>query len=70
MKQIIISPAAFALLLCLSFGFANAQKKHEEMQNAKITKAVTVLHPTKGHSVSGIVWFEVVKNGVWVIADV
>ncbi len=70
MKQIIISPTAFALLLCLSFGFANAQTKHEGRQNAEITKAVAVLHPTKGHSVSGIVWFEVVKNGVRVIADV
>ena len=62
------------LLVALLLGFgarhSAAQMKHEESGTSGITKAVAVLHPTKGHAVSGLVTFTVVENGVRVVADV
>jgi Cu-Zn family superoxide dismutase len=55
-------------VLCLSV--AIGQMKHEGMGQCAVSKAIAVLHPTKGSPVSGIVKFEVVDNGVRVVADV
>jgi Cu-Zn family superoxide dismutase len=46
------------------------QMKHEGMGPYAVSQAIAVLHPTKGSSVSGVVKFSVVDNGVRVIADV
>jgi Cu-Zn family superoxide dismutase len=62
----------FLVALLLGFGawHSMAQMKHEEAGKNEITKAIAVLHPTKGYAVSGIVTFTVVENGVRVVADV
>ena len=65
------SGAGIALLVlsCLltTAGFAQMVK----LDNATRTeRAVAVLHPTKGHAVSGIVWFAAGKEGVKVTADI
>ena len=39
-------------------------------QAESVTKAVAVLSPTKGNSVSGLVTFEMAKAGVKIVADV
>ena len=60
--------AALCFLGCL--GVAQGQMNHEEMKQTEVKKATAVLHPTKGQSVSGIVTFESVANGVRVVADI
>ena len=45
------------------------QMKHEEMSHPLISKAIAILHPTKGNSVAGVVRFEVVEKGIRVVAD-
>lgn len=63
------------VLLCaaLSAGsdlLAQDHMKHEPANRAVIQKAVAVLHPTKGNTTSGIVWFETVEGGIKVTAHV
>lgn len=48
---------------------AIAQMNHAGMSESTITRAVAVLHPTKGNSVAGIVRFEAVSEGIRVVAD-
>ena len=48
---------------------STAQIKHEEKSKPSITKAIAVLHPTKGSDVHGVVTFEVVEMRVRVVAD-
>lgn len=55
-------------LIAISFLSASAQTKPEE--KASVTKAVAVLHPTKGNDVHGTVTFEAVEKGVRVVAHV
>ena len=47
---------------------AAAQMKHEE--KPPVTKAICVLHPTKGSEVHGTVTFEASEKGVRVVANV
>lgn len=56
------------VVLGLSMSVACAQMDHGSMQ-MEPTKAIAVLHPTQGNSVSGIVTFENVQGGVRVIAN-
>jgi Cu-Zn family superoxide dismutase len=60
----------FAVMMFAFLGNAMGQMKHDEMSQSAISKAIAVLHPTKGNSVSGIVRFELVDKGVRVVADV
>ncbi len=46
------------------------QMKHETMDQHAVLKAIVVLQPTKGSTVMGIVRFEVVDNGIRVVADI
>lgn len=48
--------------------FSQATHQHETKSTA--TKAIAVLHPTKGSTVRGVVTFEVVKGGVRVVASI
>jgi Cu-Zn family superoxide dismutase len=66
----LINTLTAALLLGFGARQSTAQMKHEEAGNNEISKAIAVLHPTKGHAVSGIVTFTVVDNGVRVVADI
>jgi Cu-Zn family superoxide dismutase len=43
---------------------------HEHAGSSAIKKAIAVLQPTKGNAVHGTVTFEVVENGVHVVADI
>lgn len=43
---------------------------YEETEEPGFTKAVAVLQPTAGNDVSGIVYFNLLDNGVEIIADV
>jgi superoxide dismutase, Cu-Zn family len=61
---------AFAVMMFVFFGNAMGQMKHDEMGQSALSRAIAVLHPTKGNSVSGIVRFELVDKGVRVVADV
>lgn len=51
-------------------GIAYSQMDHTAMKGAATTRAIAVLHPTKGNSVSGVVKFEAVEGGVRVVADI
>ncbi|MBI2620363.1 MAG: superoxide dismutase family protein [Ignavibacteriales bacterium] len=57
------------LLLFFAAGFSSAQM-HDMKEMTAVTKAVAVLHPTKGSAVSGLVTFEATPNGVRVVANV
>ena len=70
LKQKFFGNAAFLLFLSLCFETAVAQMNHAAMSDSIITKAVAVLHPTKGNSASGIVRFEAVSGGIRVVADI
>lgn len=63
----IISVVIVLTIFCM--GTMVGQMKHEEMSHNAILKAIAVLHPTKGSTVSGIVRFEVVEHGIRVLAD-
>jgi Cu/Zn superoxide dismutase len=69
-KTKIVEEAVFVFLIGLCFETAIAQMNHAGMGDSTITKAVAVLHATKGNSVSGIVRFEAVVGGVRVVADI
>jgi Cu-Zn family superoxide dismutase len=47
-----------------------AQISHDHQEKAPVLKAIAVLSPTKGSSVRGVVTFEVVGNGVRVVANI
>lgn len=64
LANFIIAATAFCVFM------VTAQEKHDQMQKPSITKAIAVLHPTKGSEVQGTVTFEVVEKGVRVVADV
>lgn len=54
----------FILPLCLSLCTFAKAVAHET-----VTKAIAVVHPTKGNTVNGIVTFTVVNDGVRIVAD-
>ncbi len=58
----------FALIAVICVFSAAAQMKHEE--KPAVTKAICVLHPTKGSEVHGTVTFEASEKGVRVVAHV
>ncbi|MEX2190495.1 MAG: superoxide dismutase family protein [Bacteroidota bacterium] len=59
-----------SFLLSIIIFTAGAQMKHGSDFEAGPTKAIAVLHPTKGSSVSGIVTFEKTDKGVHVMARI
>ena len=63
-----IRTAAIVAAITLFSAGDLGQMEHGSMQTNSPTKAIAVLHPTKGNSTSGIVTFEVVKRGVRVVA--
>ncbi len=68
MSKFILS-AAVGLLMSLGFSTATAQMSHSGTGDSTIMRAVAVISPTKGNTASGIVHFEVVTDGVRVLAD-
>lgn len=46
------------------------QTTHDHQEKASVLKAIAVLSPTKGSNVHGVVIFEVVGNGVRVVANI
>jgi len=69
-KLIFVEAAIVVFFIDFCFKTAIAQMNHAGMSDSTITRAVAVLHPTKGNSVSGIVRFEAVSGGVRVVADI
>ena len=65
----VLRVAWFAGAMALFVGGVFAQMNHGSMEMYAATKAIAVLNPTKGDMTSGIVRFEVVKEGVRVVAD-
>ncbi|MEJ2055252.1 MAG: superoxide dismutase family protein, partial [Calditrichaceae bacterium] len=64
----------FSLLFLFLISACSKQDKQvpvmkPEMKSG-ISKAVAVIHPTKGNSVHGTVYFEKVPEGIKVIADI
>ena len=70
MRKLMVVEAAFVGLFLSSCFTANAQMSHADMSGGVITRAIAVLHPTKGNSASGIVRFEAASGGIRVVADV
>jgi len=62
--------ALFAVLLVTGGQNALGQMDHGTMHGLAVTKAVAVLSPTKGSSVSGIVTFEAVQGGIRIVAHI
>lgn len=58
------------LLMSLFSVSSFAQMNHGNMEKPSLTKAIAVLHPTKGNTVRGWVTFEVVEKGVRVVAEI
>ena len=58
------------LIVCCASLPLLARQAHEAGQKQVGAKAIAILSPTKGSTVSGIVTFEFVENGVRVVADV
>jgi len=58
------------LFTLFTLGISSAQMNHETHPADAFAKAVAVLNPTKGSSVSGLVTFEITKNGVRVVANI
>ncbi len=58
------SSAIALVLLACCFQAGTAQMKRAGAQPVAITKAICILHPTKGNAVMGRVTFEVVKGGI------
>lgn len=65
-----IRPVFAMFFVACSAAVAQDHMKHQAMNTADAQKAVAVLHPTKGSSTSGIVWFETVKDGIKVTAHI
>lgn len=57
------------MVCCMSLPLV-ARQTHEAGKTHVGSKAIALLAPTKGSTVSGVVTFEVVENGVRVVADV
>ena len=60
----------FAAMCGLIAALALALATNAQADDGAVTKAVAVLYPTKGSSVSGTVTFTKVDNGIRVVADV
>ncbi|RME01736.1 MAG: superoxide dismutase family protein [Calditrichaeota bacterium] len=56
-----------AVLLALS---GCAQPANQPPQQPEVTRAIAVLHPTEGNSVTGVVTFTKVEGGIKIVADV
>jgi Cu-Zn family superoxide dismutase len=68
-KQLVLRIAVVAGLTVLFVGGVLAQMTQSSMEMSAPTKAIAELNPTKDQVTSGIVRFEVVKEGVRVVAD-
>lgn len=70
-REIILYIFLFFIFFALtSYSQQMKHKMKTEMMTSKITKAVCVVHPTKGHDAHGVVTFTKVKDGVKVVADI
>lgn len=72
-RRELISLSAFFVFTFLTITAFPQQMKHKmngEKMMPEITKAVCVVHPTKGHDAHGIVTFTKTGNGVKVVADI
>lgn len=64
---------SFLIIAFLTITAFPQQMKHKmksKMMMPKITKAICVVHPTKGYDAHGIVTFTKVDNGIKVVADI
>jgi len=59
-----------SLLACCASLPLVARQAHEDGQKQVGAKAIAILSPTKGSTVSGIVTFEATEKGIRVVADV
>lgn len=70
MRKLLLAGAVTALALGFSLGGCESMgMDHAKMHSAMwagVTRAVTVLQPTKGNSVGGVIWFDAVPDGVHV----
>lgn len=60
----------YPTVLLIVSAFAQDHTRHTTTDGSAPSKAVAVLHGTKGSSTSGIVWFESVDGGIKVTAHV
>ncbi len=67
---ILLSLLVFSFMVVTIFPQQMNHKMSGKIMKPEITKAVCVIHPTKGHDAHGIVTFTKVKDGVKVIADI
>jgi Cu-Zn family superoxide dismutase len=65
-KLILISLALIAIVAAISSFTYNSEKQDAP----KITKAICVLYPTQGNTVTGIITFTQMGNSIHVIADI
>ena len=71
MTRIKLHRIVIGLILAIFItGTARSQMDHTATKGAAPTRAIAVLHPTKGNSVSGVVRFEAVEGGMHVVADI
>ena len=70
MKRMLAIMAVGAAVMIGTRGWAQTGMADMPMSPATITRAVAVLSPTKGNSVSGLVTFTKVEGGVKIVADV
>ena len=63
---------SFLIIAFLTITVFPQQMKHKMKSKMmpKITKAICVVHPTKGYEAHGIVTFTKVDNGIKVVADI
>ena len=52
------------------FTLSCGQPASQNQEQAEISKAIAVLHPTEGNTVQGVVTFTKVANGIKIVADV
>jgi superoxide dismutase, Cu-Zn family len=62
----------YIVLIILTFAAMTsfAQMSHQHEMNSIVVKAIAVVFPTKGNTASGTVTFEVVEDGMRVVADI
>lgn len=58
------------IIVVVGISIAFGQMKYESVGHNTISRAIAVLHPTKGNAVMGTVRFEVVEKGIRVVADI
>ncbi len=69
-KLIMMALIIGILAACATLPTKRSTAEPRSIGAAQITKAIAVLHPTKGNDVHGIVTFMKVDNGIRVVADI